>query len=109
MKTFTWSSGKAQAKRGYNDDLVMSMAIGMWLYDASADYSLDSKVLNDAMLQSMKRDVKHYDGTPDNVIADIAGGHGSKKVELDSKQKIFKSLDIKNRNKIPDDMLWILK
>jgi len=109
LKTFTWSSGKAQAKRGYNDDLVMSMAIGMWLYDASADYSLDSKVLNDAMLQSMKRDVKHYDGTPDNVIADIAGGHGSKKVELDSKQKIFKSLDIKNRNKIPDDMLWILK
>ena len=49
LKTFTWSSGKAQAKRGYHDDLVMSFAIGTWLFDAAGGYSKDSKALNDAI------------------------------------------------------------
>ncbi len=109
LKTFTWASGKAQAKRGYNDDLVMSMAIGMWLFDASGGYSKDSKALNDAMLNAMRRDVKQYDGTPENVINDLSGGHGAKKVSLDTHQRQIKSQNIKNRNKIPNDMLWILK
>ena len=109
LKTFTWSSGKAQAKRGYHDDLVMSFAIGTWLFDAAGGYSKDSKALNDAMLAAMKRDVKHYDGTPDNVIKEMDGGHGSKKIESDTHQKQVKSLNIKNRNQIPADMLWVLK
>ena len=36
IKTFTWQSGRVQAKKGFNDDLVMSLGIGTWLYDASA-------------------------------------------------------------------------
>ncbi len=39
------SDGRASARRGYNDDLVMSLAIGTWLFDASADYSKNSKAL----------------------------------------------------------------
>jgi hypothetical protein len=109
LKTFTWSSGKAQAKRGYHDDLVMSFAIGTWLFDAAGGYSKDSKALNDAMLSAMKRDVKHYDGTPENVIKDVGGGHGSKKIDPDTHQKQIKSLNVKNRNQIPADMMWVLK
>ena len=109
LKTFTWSSGKAQAKRGYNDDLVMSMAIGMWLYDASSDYSKDSKLLNEAMLQSMKREINQYEGTPDNVITEIEGGHGSKKNDLHTRSSKFKSCNTKHGGNIPDDMLWVLK
>lgn len=29
--TFIWLNGKQQAMRGYNDDLVMAMAIGIWV------------------------------------------------------------------------------
>ena len=100
---------KAQARRGYHDDLVMSFAIGTWLFDAAGGYSKDSRALNDAMIAAMRRDVKQYDGTPDNVINDPVGGHGSKKVSLDTHQRQIKSQNIKNRNKIPSDMLWILK
>jgi len=33
MKTFIWHHGKPQAMRSYNDDLVMSFAIGCWVRD----------------------------------------------------------------------------
>ena len=33
MKTFIWDHGRPQAMRSYNDDLVMSFAIGCWVRD----------------------------------------------------------------------------
>jgi len=33
MKTFIWQSGRPQAMRSYNDDLVISFAIGCWVRD----------------------------------------------------------------------------
>ena len=33
MKTFIWHNGRPQAMRGYNDDLIMSLAIGCWVRD----------------------------------------------------------------------------
>tara|TARA_R110000803_G_C11838705_1_gene304302 strand:- start:246 stop:680 length:435 start_codon:yes stop_codon:yes gene_type:complete len=33
MKTFIWYHGRPQAMRSYNDDLVMSFAIGCWVRD----------------------------------------------------------------------------
>jgi len=33
MKTFIWHSGRPQAMRSYNDDLIMSFAIGCWVRD----------------------------------------------------------------------------
>jgi hypothetical protein len=32
---FVWLNGKAQAQQGYNDDLVMSFAISLWLRDTA--------------------------------------------------------------------------
>lgn len=32
---FIWLNGKAQSQNGYNDDLVMSFCIGLWLRDTS--------------------------------------------------------------------------
>jgi len=68
LKTFTWSGNKASAMRGYNDDLVISFAIAMWLYDASADYSVNSKAINDAMLKGMKFSRNSYDDMPGAVL-----------------------------------------
>ena len=33
MKTFIWHAGRPQAMRSYNDDLVISFAIGCWMRD----------------------------------------------------------------------------
>lgn len=33
--TFIWKAGRGQAMSGYNDDLVMSLAIGLWIRDTA--------------------------------------------------------------------------
>jgi hypothetical protein len=35
MRTFVWKDGKATAMRGYNDDLVMPLAIACWVRDVA--------------------------------------------------------------------------
>jgi hypothetical protein len=50
LKTFIWTGSKAQAQKGKTDDLVMSLAIGVWLYDASPTHNNTSRDLNRAML-----------------------------------------------------------
>ena len=55
MKTFAWKGNKAQALKGYNDDLIMSLAIGIWLYDGSSDGGAKASAINDAMLSAMKK------------------------------------------------------
>ncbi len=50
LKTFVWTGNKAQAQRGKNDDLVMSLAIGLWLYDAKGVTRKSNVDLNAAML-----------------------------------------------------------
>lgn len=35
LKTFIWNNGKPEAMRGYNDDLVMSLAIACWVRDTA--------------------------------------------------------------------------
>lgn len=50
LKTFVWKNGKAQAMRGQNDDLIMALAIGCWLYDTSPQLSKSGTDLNKAML-----------------------------------------------------------
>ena len=50
LKTFVWKNGKAQAQKGQNDDLIMALAIGVWLYDTSPQLSQHGTDLNTAML-----------------------------------------------------------
>lgn len=35
LMTFIWENGKAQAADGFNDDLIMSLAIGLWVRDTA--------------------------------------------------------------------------
>jgi hypothetical protein len=52
LKTFVWKGQKAQAMKGKNDDLVMALAIGVWLLDTDVSYSNDATELRDAMLSA---------------------------------------------------------
>ncbi|MBK23588.1 MAG: hypothetical protein CME70_06235 [Halobacteriovorax sp.] len=52
LKTFIWKGNKAQAQRGANDDLVIALAIGVWLYDTKPEYNKHTVDINAAMLQA---------------------------------------------------------
>lgn len=60
LKTFVWQSDKAQALRGRNDDIVMSMAIMAWLLDVADGYGKNSSAINQAMLAAMGTSRKQF-------------------------------------------------
>ena len=49
--------------RGKHDDLVMSLAIGVWLYDTSNFHSKSSADLNKAMLSGFSTSNSQYLGS----------------------------------------------
>ena len=110
LKVFSISSsGKAGAKRGYNDDLVMSLAIGSWLFDASGDYSKTSKVLNEQMLKAMSHATKTYEDTPGAVFNPIGVYSGLTKNNRDGRNLFNTDIkNTKNQSKISNDHRWVL-
>jgi hypothetical protein len=63
LKTFVWNptTNKASAMKGYNDDLIMSLAIGCYLYEAS-EKQVDNNALNAAMLAAWGKSVTKLNG-----------------------------------------------
>jgi hypothetical protein len=55
LRVFVWKNGKAQAQNGYNDDLVMSLAIGMFLRDTSLRYKQTGDQLTIKALEGISR------------------------------------------------------
>jgi hypothetical protein len=53
IRTFVWNNGRPQAMRGYNDDLVMSLAIACWIRDTAITTSDRDAKYAKAMLDSM--------------------------------------------------------
>ena len=53
FKTFIWNNGKPQAMRSYNDDLIMSLAIGCWVRDTALQVNKKEVEYKKAMLNSM--------------------------------------------------------
>ena len=55
LKTFVWRNNKAQAMKGYNDDLVMALAIGTSLYEAAGINAWADKEMTMAMLAGISK------------------------------------------------------
>jgi hypothetical protein len=53
MKVFVWKNGRPEAQSGYNDDLVMSFGIGMYLRDTSLKYQQQGIDMARATLNNM--------------------------------------------------------
>ena len=54
LKTFVWNGKKIAAMKGYNDDLVMSLAIGSWLSESNSNtYNVAQIKQADAILKGM--------------------------------------------------------
>lgn len=70
LKTFVWKNNRAQAMKGYNDDLVISLAIGNYLYEAAGVSAWDSSEVSIAMLTGISMGQK--------TMSPIGQGFGSK-------------------------------
>jgi len=112
LKTFIWIGNKAQGMKGHNDDLVMSLAIGVWIYDASEGYSTNSKTLNNAMLKAMSVTRNTYDELPDAILEGRPHNNpGSERKNIDPGAKPKRGIhssEIKNKINIVNDWKWIL-
>ena len=62
MKVFIWRNGRPEAQSGYNDDLVMSFGIGMFLRDTSLKFQQQSLDSARAALGAVKSSNVGYSG-----------------------------------------------
>jgi len=112
LKTFIWIGSKAQGMKGHNDDLVMSMAIGVWLFDAADGYSKSSRDVNNAMLKAMSVTRNPYEDLPDAILEGRPHNNpGSERKNVDPSNPVKRGIhssDIKNKIKILNDWKWIL-
>jgi len=102
MKTFIWKNNKAQAMRDKNDDLVMALAIGLWLYDTSEAFNKQSVDLNQAMLQAMGVMSNAPKGILDPKLKTVNQINPFKPVILDE-------ADMEDDEKKPYSFGWLLK
>jgi hypothetical protein len=58
--TFIWTGGRAEAMKGYNDDLTMALAIGLWVRNTALRLRQEGIDLTKSMLSSTQ--IKQYDG-----------------------------------------------
>jgi hypothetical protein len=94
MRTFIWNNGKPQAMRGYNDDLVMALAIACWIRDTA--------------IQANARDLNYQKAFADAIITSkttfntqIKGQRGYKKNEIFDKMT--------EAQKLYSQYSWIIK
>lgn len=65
METFIWKNGKAQAIDGKNDDLIMALAIGLWVRDTALRLRLEGIELTKSSLANIGyRETKLYMDNP---------------------------------------------
>lgn len=55
LSVFIWDGNKVAAMKGYNDDLVMAMSIGLWVRDTALKLRQQSMDLNRSMLGGITR------------------------------------------------------
>jgi len=94
MKTFIWKNGKAQAMKGYNDDLIMALAIGCWVRDTA--------------IQTNSRDLNYQKAFVDSIITSNTTFNTRVKGQQGYKDdNIFdKMAEAKNTY---DEFMWIIK
>jgi hypothetical protein len=97
LKTFVWKNGKAQAQKGQHDDLIMALAIGVWLYDTTPHYSKTGTDLNKAMLAAF--------GTSNTPVGDTVINSTPKQVvDVTGSKRL-----LNNGNSVYTNFDWLIK
>lgn len=82
--TFVWKGNRAEAMKGYNDDLVMSLAIGLWVRDTALRLRQEGQELVKNALGNIKsNNTQMYSGMYGGANRqsdpyEIEDGHGNK-------------------------------
>ncbi len=66
MKVFIWKNGRAEAQQGYNDDLVMSFGIAMFMRDTSYKFRQQHLDMSKAALNSISSNKTPFVGGYNN-------------------------------------------
>ena len=61
LKTFVWNNGRAEALRGYNDDLVLAIAIACWVRETALIANHHEAEYKKAMLGSIMTSKRVFD------------------------------------------------
>jgi len=103
LKTFVWQDNKVSAMKGENDDLVMSLAIGAWLYDSNSERSRDSGAINRAMLAGMAVNINHFNGASSSIINNENMRRSQMRIDLMNGGRRTQS------GMIPPEFAWIYR
>ena len=110
LKTFIWRGSKAQAMRDKNDDLVLALAIGVWLYDTSENYNKQSVDLNAAMLGAMGLTNKKAPAIINRRLQKLTGVNPFIPVNLpDVNTGSSPDEEEENKPEDPMDFSWLIK
>jgi hypothetical protein len=55
LSVFIWENNKATAMRGYNDDLVLSLSIGLWVRDTALRLRQQGMDMNRSLINGISR------------------------------------------------------
>ena len=92
LAVFVWDGNKVAAMKGYNDDLVMAMSIGLWVRDTALKLRQQSMDLNRSMLGGITR---------------IGGSQNVYKSQTVSSQEAWQMTTGKITDK-KEDLTWLL-
>ncbi len=67
METFLWVNGRPEAQRGYNDDLIMSLAIACWVRDTAIISNERGMEYSKAFLDSISRSKNYLNSSIDGM------------------------------------------
>lgn len=91
MFVFIWSGGRAEAQTGYNDDLVMSFAMGLWVRDTALKLRQEGMMRTKLALDYMQKSTQVFN--PANMI--------------DQKKEAGWVMDVGSKKK-NEDLTWLL-
>ena len=92
MKVFIWKNGRAEAQQGYNDDLVMSFGMAMFMRDTSYKFRQNAIDASKAALSNISSAKVAYQGGYNNA----SGRH-------------VQNPYIQNVNGRDEDISWLLR
>jgi hypothetical protein len=95
LSTFIWHHGRPQAMTGYNDDLVMSLAIGCWVKDTVFQNATKDIEYQKALLTGISKTGKLLDTSIPGMLS----------YQQNNKLKD----DLLKQRELQKDFLWIFK
>ena len=94
MRTFVWNSGRAEAMRSYNDDLIMSCAVACWVRDTALAVNQRDAEYAKAFIGSITKSTNELDTR-------IKGMIGTRKMKINE--------ELNKHHKATTDFPWLFK